>query len=152
MRARKKDDFSRTPLSKRKEDENGKMLPASSTFLPSFRLFRIPFESLREKSVGWQVRESDLSAPRGGAGRVLRPRLLPRDLQRGACAPPPRCQQTLDGSFSAVSTATITTKGSFCSIFEIYKICIPLHLWNLRMGKNWNSFAPLRSQRFSKKS
>ena len=39
-------------------------------------------------------------------------------------------RQTLGGPFSAVWTATIATKYSFCWIFEffeIYKICNPLH-------------------------
>ena len=46
--------------------------------------------------------------------------------------------QTLEGSFSAVSTATIATKYSFCSVF--------------RDLQDLQSFAPLRSQNFNKNS
>ena len=42
--------------------------------------------------------------------------------------------QTLEGSVSAVSTATIATKGSFCSIF--------------RALQDLHSFAPLKTQKF----
>ena len=60
--------------------------------------------------------------------------------------------QTLEGSFSAVSTATIARVGAFFrifeSFFEIYKICITLHRADLKIsGKNsseilseWNIF------------
>ena len=46
--------------------------------------------------------------------------------------------QTLEGSFSAVSTATIATKQSFCRVF--------------RDLQDLQSFAPLRSQNFNKNS
>ena len=54
---------------------------------------------------------------------------------------------TLEGSFSAVSTATIARKDAFAACFEIYKIPTPLHLWNAKLE---DSFAPLKRQKFSK--
>jgi len=46
-------------------------------------------------------------------------------------------KQTLRGSFSAQSTATIATKYSFVKeFFEIYKILILLHRSNLKISAN----------------
>merc|ERR1719161_2783622 len=40
---------------------------------------------------------------------------------------PPSFRETLDGSFSAVSTPIFVTKDRFPHFFEIYKICILSH-------------------------
>ena len=43
--------------------------------------------------------------------------------------------QTLEGSFSAVSTATIARVGAFFRFFEIYKIFTPSHRWTQNFNK-----------------
>ena len=49
----------------------------------------------------------------------------------------PHFIETLEGSFSAVSTATIARVGAFFN--EIYKICILSHLWNPKWKKPWKN-------------
>ena len=39
-------------------------------------------------------------------------------------------RETLEGSFSAVSRPLTARVGAFCSIFEIYTLCVPLHFWS----------------------
>ena len=64
----------------------------------------------------------------------------------------PKHPQTLRGSFSAGSTATIATKYSFFRFFEIYNIFILLHRSDLKISAEnrpnfcWNFFI---SSRFS---
>ena len=56
--------------------------------------------------------------------------------------------QTLEGSFSAVSTPNFATKASFSAFFEIYKICNPWHCSDPKnSAKNCKIFADFRMVR-----
>ena len=55
-----------------------------------------------------------------------------------------KCCQTLEGSFSAVSTFLIARVGAFFGISSIYKICILLHRSKLEKSLD-NAFVALKS-------